>query len=369
MKKSAKKTAEKSGKASKGPKGAPKPAETSPKPPPAPESASGGSSGSAPLSTTAGPSMSAEDMKAAAVGVETYSAADASYQRTMPRTWIIVTPEKNCRTKPATAEEVRELASNIEEVDLIHPVAVRPYFAPGATTPTANRFELRVGFKRIAALDLLGRTEIPVTVHNWTEAQAEAACIAENVKRGDLSKPEVVAAVYRLTLDTPERKGSTAKEVAVMMQMSASGVSNMIRVKKKLHPDLWTLWAAGAPVGLEDAIRVAGLASSKQAEEWNAIVTAPPKKRGGGKGGRPAGSGNGGGGGGEGGGEGGGGSVVKDPPDNWKTIARERGYPEMWIQGFDSALGLGTCNFAALMKIQHAPGELATGEIKGGAEA
>ena len=126
---------------------------------------------------------------------------------------------------------VKELADSIAGPEgLISPVAVRA---------KNGHYELAAGGRRMAAIDLLGWTEVPCRIYppetdDFTILVVE---LAENVKRKDMEWAEQAALVARIhdmhvekygekTSTTPDAPGHSVRDTAKLLNVSHTSVQN-----------------------------------------------------------------------------------------------------------------------------------------------
>lgn len=83
-------------------------------------------------------------------------------------------------------EDVSELRDSIEKIGLIHPLVVD------------KNYNLICGGRRLSALKLLGRTQIPVVVSDRDDSSNEIASIEENLQRKDFNGWQKDFALSRL---------------------------------------------------------------------------------------------------------------------------------------------------------------------------
>lgn len=117
---------------------------------------------------------------------------------------------------PALEEAaIRSLAESIRSEGLLHPPVV------------TEDLELRLGFRRVAAMDLLGWTECEVRVipGPLTETKKRIIRLTENLQRADLTAPEKsLSMVGLLELNT----GWTNKELAAHLHLDPSSVTRYL---------------------------------------------------------------------------------------------------------------------------------------------
>ena len=123
-------------------------------------------------------------------------------------------------------ETVKTLAQSIKVHGLLSPVLARPH------PDQKDKYDLRAGARRLAAVKLLGYRTIATIVHAWPDADARLVTIAENMEREDLTPFEESDAVQAL-LDL----GWGTKEVAAALNQSTQFVVRRA-VLRKLIPEL-----------------------------------------------------------------------------------------------------------------------------------
>lgn len=112
-------------------------------------------------------------------------------------------------------EQIRELAQSIETAGLMQPLVVRPI---------KGGFELIAGERRLRALQLLGRTEAPVVVHEVNDQVAAEWALIENLQREDLNPMERASAMQRLVREF----SLTHDELADRLGLKRVSVTNLL---------------------------------------------------------------------------------------------------------------------------------------------
>lgn len=112
-------------------------------------------------------------------------------------------------------EQIRELAQSIEAAGLMQPLVVRPI---------KGGFELIAGERRLRALQLLGRTEAPVVVHEVNDQVAAEWALIENLQREDLNPMERASAMQRLVREF----SLTHDELADRLGLKRVSVTNLL---------------------------------------------------------------------------------------------------------------------------------------------
>jgi ParB family transcriptional regulator, chromosome partitioning protein len=141
-------------------------------------------------------------------------------QRRVPIEFVKANP-RNPRRHFSDAE-LGELAGSIRERGIIQPIVVRT--VRGAT----DSFEIIAGERRWRAAQRAGLHEVPIIVHEATDAEALELAIIENVQRTDLN-PLEEAAGYQALADEYKY---TQEDIAKTVGKSRSHVANTLRLLK-----------------------------------------------------------------------------------------------------------------------------------------
>jgi ParB family transcriptional regulator, chromosome partitioning protein len=141
-------------------------------------------------------------------------------QRRVPIEFVKANP-RNPRRHFSDAE-LGELAGSIRERGIIQPIVVRT--VRGAT----DAFEIIAGERRWRAAQRAGLHEVPIIVHEATDAEALELAIIENVQRTDLN-PLEEAAGYQALADEYKY---TQEDIAKTVGKSRSHVANTLRLLK-----------------------------------------------------------------------------------------------------------------------------------------
>jgi ParB family chromosome partitioning protein len=141
-------------------------------------------------------------------------------QRRVPIEFIKANP-RNPRRHFSDAE-LGELAGSIRERGIIQPIVVR------TVRGTADAFEIIAGERRWRAAQRAGLHEVPIIVHEATDAEALELAIIENVQRADLN-PLEEAAGYQALADEYKY---TQEDIAKTVGKSRSHVANTLRLLK-----------------------------------------------------------------------------------------------------------------------------------------
>ena len=129
---------------------------------------------------------------------------------------------------------LKELTASIREQGILQPLIVRP------TRSGDDTFEIVAGERRWRAAQRAQVHEAPVIIRDFTDAEALAVALIENIQRDELSPLEEAEAYSRLAGDFDK----TQEEVADVVGKSRSHVANMMRLLN-LPEDVRDMLAAG----------------------------------------------------------------------------------------------------------------------------
>lgn len=186
--------------------------------------------------------------------------------------------ENNARQ---SLENIEELAADIKANRLINPLTV---------TNGGDKYVVRAGNRRLAALKLLKVKDVPVIV--IPNEDVEVTQLVENLGREELHLLDTAQRLF----DLADPKGSygkkyTIKELAERLQKSVAHVENLIRVRKKLSDEVWSL-ARASKYALTTRVVFAWAAMPEEEQlkafkAWEKMqekIAAHGRKRGGGEG-------------------------------------------------------------------------------------
>ena len=117
-------------------------------------------------------------------------------------------------------ELLEELVASIKSSGLIQPLIVRP--VPGFP----HQFEVVAGERRFRAAQIAGLTDIPAIIRDFSDQEALAISLIENIQREELSPADEARAFKRLT----EEFALTHEQVAQAVGRSRAAVSNLLRL-------------------------------------------------------------------------------------------------------------------------------------------
>jgi ParB family chromosome partitioning protein len=186
------------------------------------------------------------------VGEETAAPEQGRKPRRAPIENLMANPRNPRRAFSET--ELNELADSIRERGIIQPIVVRP------VRGSDDRFEIIAGERRWRAAQRAGLHEVPIIVHEASDAEALELAIIENVQRADLNPLEEAAGYASLA----DEYKYTQEDIAKTVGKSRSHVANTLRllklpeaVKAYINAGKLTAGHARALIGLPDAEAVA----------------------------------------------------------------------------------------------------------------
>lgn len=154
-----------------------------------------------------------------------------------PRTWF-------------DEDALKELSQSILAQGLIEPLVVRQQ--------TESTYEIIAGERRWRASMMAGLSEVPCLISDYTDEQAAAVTLIENIQRQDLSLLEEANGYQRLL---SEFHFSQA-DIAALVGKSRSHIANLLRlltlcpsVQNSIHRGQLSLGHARMLVGLDDALQ------------------------------------------------------------------------------------------------------------------
>ena len=133
-------------------------------------------------------------------------------------------------------DTLQELAQSIAEHGILQPLVVRP---------VASQYEIIAGERRFRASQIAGLTKIPCVVKNYSDQQALAVALIENLQRSDLNILEVASALQQLVQDF----NLTHEKAAQLVGRSRSSVTNILRLLELSQPVKDALYNNGIEMG------------------------------------------------------------------------------------------------------------------------
>jgi ParB family chromosome partitioning protein len=167
------------------------------------------------------------------------------------------------RSEP-NPELLGDLVASIKVTGVIQPLIVRPM----AGFP--HQFEVVAGERRFQAAQLAGLTDVPAIIREFSDQEAIAISLIENIQREELNPVDEARALKKLI----EEFSLTHEQVAHAIGRSRATVTNLLRlldlpgeVTTLIDNRVISMGHARALLGLEDdneRVRVAQLVASRQ---------------------------------------------------------------------------------------------------------
>ncbi len=131
-----------------------------------------------------------------------------------------IQPGKNQPRKDFDGESLKELALSIKNQGVIQPLIVRP------SASSRGTYEIIAGERRWRAAQLAEMAELPVIITDYSDEQAMAAALTENLQREDLNAMEEAEAMNALK----EALHCGQEELAIKLGKSRPAVANALRL-------------------------------------------------------------------------------------------------------------------------------------------
>jgi ParB family chromosome partitioning protein len=165
-------------------------------------------------------------------------------------------------------EELKELASSIQENGLLQPIVVRP----AGNRRGSDRWELVAGERRWRAITRLGWKDVPAIIREVDDRTLLVLALVENLQRSGLSAIEEADGYQQLMDDF----GLTQQQVAEAVGKDRSTVANTLRllqlpasVRRMVEAGDLSAGHARALLGLSDGRRMSRLAERAVSEGWS----------------------------------------------------------------------------------------------------
>lgn len=171
---------------------------------------------------------------------------------------VTVDASFNVRQEAIDAAEDASLGESITSEGLLqYPVARR--------MPDGSLF-LLAGFRRFRSSP---GESIDLKVVTCDDLTAYLINVTENVQRKNLKPYELAERIALLK----KKFGVDTKTLAGRLRLSESYVRNLVRLKGKLHPELWKLFVryGESLASYEDLLRICALGPSEQLDAWKKL--------------------------------------------------------------------------------------------------
>lgn len=128
-----------------------------------------------------------------------------------------IEPNRSQPRKKFNDESISALAESIKQHGILQPLLVRPY---------GNGYQIVAGERRWRAARMLGMSDVPVQIKEFSDAETMQIALIENLQRENLNPIEEANGYYELT----ETFGMTQDEVSKVVGRSRSSVANSLRL-------------------------------------------------------------------------------------------------------------------------------------------
>lgn len=160
-------------------------------------------------------------------------------------------------------QALEELAASIATQGLIEPLVVRAL--------SGNHYEIIAGERRWRAAMLVGLSELPCLISDYSDEQAAAITLIENIQRQDLNLMEEASGYQRLQQEFHFQQD----EIATLVGKSRSHIANLLRlltlcdaVQAQIRQEQLSLGHARMLVGLPSHQQVS-LAQAIKKNGWS----------------------------------------------------------------------------------------------------
>ena len=128
-----------------------------------------------------------------------------------------IEPNRSQPRKKFDDESISALADSIKRHGILQPLLVRPY---------GSGYQIVAGERRWRAARMLGMTEVPVQIREFSDSESMQIALIENLQRENLNPIEEAQGYFELM----ESYGMTQDEISKTVGRSRSAVANAIRL-------------------------------------------------------------------------------------------------------------------------------------------
>ena len=128
-----------------------------------------------------------------------------------------IEPNRSQPRKKFDDESISALADSIKRHGILQPLLVRPY---------GSGYQIVAGERRWRAARMLGMTEVPVQIREFSDSESMQIALIENLQRENLNPIEEAQGYFELM----ESFGMTQDEISKTVGRSRSAVANAIRL-------------------------------------------------------------------------------------------------------------------------------------------
>lgn len=159
----------------------------------------------------------------ALLGSETVAALQDKTSQTRMLALVKLSPNPHQPRRRFDEAAIAALTDSIRQHGIIQPLAVRPL---SADADGNERFEIIAGERRYRAAKQAGLSEVPVVIHDISDADSAAFALIENLQREDLNIMEKANGMQQLI----QTFGLTHAACGKVLGQSRSSVSNTLRL-------------------------------------------------------------------------------------------------------------------------------------------
>lgn len=128
-----------------------------------------------------------------------------------------IEPNRNQPRRQFDNGSIAELADSIRQHGLIQPIVVRPF---------GGGYQIVAGERRWRAYKMLGKSEVPAIIKEFSDSETAQIALIENVQREDLN-PIEEASAYRALMD---EYNMTQEALSEAVGKSRSAIANSVRL-------------------------------------------------------------------------------------------------------------------------------------------
>ena len=189
---------------------------------------------------------------------------------------VAIRPTRESSRSESRPELLEELVASVRATGIIQPLIVRP------VQGLPHQFEVVAGERRYQAARQAGLLHVPAVIREFTDQEALAVSLIENIQREELSALDEARTLGRLIAGF----GLTHEEVARAIGRSRATVSNLLRLLE-LPPAVAAMMDSGkismgharALLGIEDSAERERVAQLVDTGQWSVRETESEVRR------------------------------------------------------------------------------------------
>ena len=155
-----------------------------------------------------------------------------------------IEPNRNQPRQHFDESAIAELADSIRQHGLIQPIVVRPF---------GGGYQIVAGERRWRACKMLGKSEVPAIIKEFSDSETAQIALIENVQREDLN-PIEEAYAYRALMD---EYNMTQEALSEAVGKSRSAIANSVRLLNFPEPIVEMIKSRKLSTGQAKAIAAA----------------------------------------------------------------------------------------------------------------